>query len=329
MVTHNSGLPRNSPADIDFAKQVDKWLLTKKNQGSIQSAAKEDFITSLKFISKPYPEYQFLNQHIRHYSNLGYGLLGLGLERAAKTEYTTYILSKICDPLKLSNTGFGTVSTGNNPIANGYFYKGDEEGFIRTPDYYSNSMVYAGGMYSTASDLAKFISAQFDDDNPILSAKSKRMMQRLGIGWLRSYPFIMHEGSMLGTRSEIILNPELRIGWAVLTNTTDFSFDRINEYIASLIVPLYVKEPVADPEKYVGTYKLEGGYDSLKIYLKGGELYSTYLEDALPDEPLSFSGNNSLTAAGCDGHDIRYNFIVGSQSEIKALNLNQLMWIKR
>lgn len=328
LATHNSGLPRNSPADLGFAKQVDNWLLTKKDEGPIQSATKEDFIASLKSLSKQYPDYQFLKQDSRHYSNLGYGLLGLSLERAAGIKYEKYILSNICTPLDLSNTGFGTISKENNPIAKGYFYKSNEEGFIKTPDYYSNSLVYAAGMYSTALDLAKFISTQFDEDSPILTGKSRRMMQQLGIGWLRNYPFIMHEGSMLGARSEIIFNPELRIGWAVLTNTTDFPFNRINDYIAGLIVPLYVKKPITDPEKYVGTYILKG-YDSLEIYLKDGNLYSTYLHDILPDQPLTFSGNNSLTAKGKDGHDIRYNFIAGSGEEIIALDLNQLLWVKQ
>ncbi|SKB38252.1 CubicO group peptidase, beta-lactamase class C family [Parapedobacter luteus] len=189
LATHNSGLPRNAPADIEFAKQVDNWLLTKMEQGPIQSASKKAFITSIKFVTRQYPEYQFLNQGTRRYSNLGYGLLGMGLEKAAETEYEQYILSNICTPLQLYDTGFGTVGSESNPIAKGYFYRGDKEGFIRTPDYYPNSMVYAAGMYSTAADLAKFISAQFDDNSPVLSGKSRRMMQQLGIGWLRAYLF--------------------------------------------------------------------------------------------------------------------------------------------
>ncbi len=328
LATHNSGLPRNSPADVDFAKQIDKWLLSKNDLGPIQSATMEAFIRSLQYVDKEHPEYRFLNGNTRHYSNLGYSLLGLGLERAAATGYEEYVLSKICKPLKLSDTGFGTFSSGENTIAKGYFYAGEEEGFIKIPDYYPNSMVYAGGMYSTASDLAKFISSQFDENNPILSGKSLRMMQRLGIGWLRNYPFIVHEGSMLGARSEIIFNPELKIGWVVLANTTDFQFNRINDYIAELIVPMFIKKPVTEPQKYVGTYVLEGGFDSLKIYLKDGNLYSTYLDEILPDQPLVFSGNNSLTVAANGGHEIHYRFNVGSRSEITSLNLNQLRWIK-
>lgn len=329
LATHNSGLPRNSPADIGFAKQVDKWLLTKKEKGAIQSASKEEFIRSLQFVSKNNPDYQYLSQDRRHYSNLGYGMLGLALERAAGMDYQEYILSKICKPLNLTNTGFGTFSSEGNTIAKGYHYTGDGGGFIQAPDYYPNSMVYAAGMYSSASDLAKFVSAQFSDHSPVLSGKSTRMMQQLGIGWLRPYPFIVHEGSMLGARSEIIFNPELKIGWVILANTTDFQFNRINDYIAALIVPLLVSKPITDQEKFVGTYTLEGGYDSLTIYQKDGKLYSTYLQDSLPGQPLTFSGNNSLKAAGLNGHDIHYTFIVGPLSEVKGLNLNQLMWVKQ
>ena len=42
----------------------------------------------------------------RHYSNLGYSILGIALERAAKTDYATYIIKNICKPLKMNNTGF-------------------------------------------------------------------------------------------------------------------------------------------------------------------------------------------------------------------------------
>ncbi|SKB38242.1 hypothetical protein SAMN05660226_01050 [Parapedobacter luteus] len=134
---------------------------------------------------------------------------------------------------------------------------------------------------------------------------------------------------MLGARCEIVLNPDLKIGWVVLVNTTDFQFNRINDYIAGLVVPQYIEKPVTEPEKYVGTYTLEGGYDSLKIYLKDGRLYSTYLEKVLPDLPLSFSGSNSLKAVGYDGHAMEYQFTTGPGSAIKALTLNQLMWIKQ
>ncbi len=329
LATHNAGLPRNSPADINFARQVDRWLITKENATPIQSSESEDFIKSFSSVTKQYPAYEFLPQHSRHYSNFGYGLLGLSLERAAGEDYEDYVVSNICAPLGMKDTGFGTVYTATNPVAKGYFYQNDSVGFIRTPDYYPHSMIPAAGMYSTARDLARFISAQFDGADGVLSSKNRRMMQQLGIGWMRNYPFVLHEGSMLGARAEIIFNPELRIGWVILTNTTDFPFNRINDYIASLMVPLYTKKPVVDLEKYVGTYALDGGYGELEIYLKGGKLYSSYLTDLLPESELSLSADNSLTMKGKNGYQLRYEFVLDGKNKIKALALNQLLWIKQ
>jgi CubicO group peptidase (beta-lactamase class C family) len=329
LATHNSGLPRNSQADIEFAKQADSWMLTKKEMASIKAPSMVEFIKSLRLASKEYPDYEFKPQDTRQYSNMGYALLGLGLGRAAKASYQESILNRICRPLHLTNTGFGTVSDQDNVLATGYSYLTNEKKFIKTPIFYANAMVPAAGMYSTATDLAKFISAQFNAENGVLSEKSVRMMQSLGIGWQRAYPYVKHEGAMLGSRTEIVIHPKLELGWAVLTNVTDFDFNRINEYVASLVLPLFAERPVSDLNQYVGTYSLVDGADSIKLYVKDGKLYSTYLEHVLPLQPLIFSGNNSLKSSGLNGHEINYNFLTDKHSNILVLNLSQLMWIKQ
>jgi CubicO group peptidase (beta-lactamase class C family) len=329
LATHNAGLPRNSQADIEFAKQADTWMLTNKEMAYIKAPSMVEFIKSLGLASREYPEYEFKSQDTRQYSNMGYALLGLGLGRAAKIGYQGAVLNRIFRPLHLNNTGFGTVSNQDNVLATGYSYSNKEQKFIKTPDYYANAMAPAGGIYSTATDLAKFISAQFNAENGVLSEKSIRMMQSLGIGWQRSYPYVKHEGAMLGARTEIVIHPKLELGWAVLTNVTDFDFTRINDYVSSLVLPLFAEKPVSDLNQYVGTYSLVGGADSIKLYLKDGKLYSTYLEHVLPLQPLIFSGNNSLKSSGLNGHEINYNFITDENSKISVLNLSQLMWIKQ
>ncbi len=156
---------------------------------------------------------------------------------------------------------------------------------MKTPVFKPNSALYAGGMYSTATDLAKFISFQFEnnsvDANKILSDDNKAMMQAFNIGWKPSYPFVTHEGAMLGYRCEIAFNPEMKIGWVILTNTTDFDFSRLNDYISRLILPIYSKKSISDLNKFTGTYQLSGGYGSLEIYLRNDSLYSTYLQNVL------------------------------------------------
>ncbi|MGX5817687.1 serine hydrolase domain-containing protein [Chitinophaga lutea] len=329
LATHMSGLPRNSAADIGFAKQADAWMLTGKSRGPIAGATTEEFLRSLGSVVREHSAYEILPQDTRHYSNMGFALLGLALGKAANTGFEESLLNRVCRPLNLDNTGFGTVSKGDIVIARGYSYRESDQTFVKTPDFYANAMAPASGMYSTAKDLATFISAQFKEDNGVLSSKGVRMMQALGIGWQRSYPFVKHEGAMLGSRSEIVVHPGLEVGWVILTNTTDFEFSRFNEYIAGLILPLFAEPPVTDTDQYTGTYMLEGGKESIRIYSENGKLYSTYLEDILPRHSLSVAGNHALKYKGPNGRDISYMFLTDGRSKIVALKLSQLVWTKR
>jgi hypothetical protein len=154
------------------------------------------------------------------------------------------------------------------------------------------------------------------------------MMQALNIGWRPSFPFVTHEGSMLGYRCEIAFSPEIKIGWVILTNTTNFDFLRMNEYISRLIVPHYSKPAVHDMKKYTGIYRLPGSYDSLEISLKNDSLYSSYLKDALPETPLTPAGSNRFNGKQKGGYGIGYEFISDGKAGIKALVMGQLMWEK-
>jgi CubicO group peptidase (beta-lactamase class C family) len=206
LATHTSGLPRNSPADIAFTKQIDKWMLAGVKYASITPATNKEFLRSLPFIKKEYPEYELQSYGDRRYSNMGYSLLGIALERAAKKGYGYYVATNICKPLKMDNTGFDTENPENTKLAKGYYYADSLKNFVETPVFKSNAALYAGGMYSTAADLAKYISFQFDDGaqaNTVLSRENRAMMHTFKIGWKPSYPFVVHEGSMLGYRCEV------------------------------------------------------------------------------------------------------------------------------
>ncbi|WP_165305014.1 serine hydrolase [Pedobacter sp. SYP-B3415] len=328
LLTHSSGLPRNAGADVGFARQVQEFQLTGRVRGQIQAATQSEFLRSLRKIPRPYAAYEFLPVDSRHYSNMGYTLLGIGLGRAARANFEDAVMSEICKPLGMADSGFGTVSSSTNTIATGYSYNNNTVSYIRTPDFIVHASTPAAGMYSTGRDLAKFISAQFPRQQNLLSQHTIRMMQSLGIGWQRAYPFVKHEGAMLGARTEVVIHPGHQLGWAVLTNVTDFEFNRLNDYIASLLLPLFTKPPVLDMNDYVGDYYLEGRTDTLRIYQKDGKLYSTYLEDILPDEPLNWAGANTLKATGTNGHPVIYNFVAVA-GKICLLNLDQLTWVKK
>lgn len=330
LATHTSGMPRNTPADVFFAKQIDRWMLNRTDYASLEPSSKKELLQSLQYIKKVYPEYQLLSYGDRQYSNLGYSMLGIALERAAKQDYSAYIVNNICKPLQMNSSGIGTESFGSTVLAKGYYFDDNLQQFLKTPVFHSNSALYAGGMYATARDLAKYISFQFDTSaaaNNILSLKNRRMMQSLRIGWKPSYPIVLHEGGMLGYRCLVAFYPDLEIGWVILTNTTDFEFDKMNEYIGKLVSPVY-KKPSPGMEKFVGTYRLQGGYDSLRIYVKDSQLYATYLEEELTVQPLQARGNNRFKAQTRGSYSIGYDFVADNTGRINALVLGQLTWVK-
>ncbi|HYJ38502.1 MAG TPA: hypothetical protein VEV87_07780, partial [Chitinophagaceae bacterium] len=149
------------------------------------------------------------------------------------------------------------------------------------------------------------------------------------IAWKPSYPLVFHEGHILGYRSIVTFNPELKLGWVVLTNTNDFEFSRLNEYFHQLLSPIYYKKPVSDLKQYTGIYQLEGGYDQMEIYLGNDSLYSNYLKEVLPKAPLISTGNNRFKAQGKGNYNIGYEFIQDENGEIRMLNLGQLKWVKK
>lgn len=330
LATHTSGLPRNSPADIQFTKQIDRWLGGGQNNQPIQAASRQEFLRALQHIQKGNPEYELLGYGDRRYSNWGYSLLGLALERAANVKYADYIVSRICQPLGMNNTLFTGRAAKAEDAVKGYYYVDSTGTFTGVPEFRPNSAQPAGGLYSSAADLARFISFQFSGGKAdVLSGKNRAMMRAFGIGWKQSFPFVTHEGAMLGYRCEIVLDPAAKVGWAILTNTTDFDFSRMNQYISQLVLPAFSRKPAPGPDQFAGTYHLSGDFDSLRIFLKDGQLYSTYLADELPVLPLTPAGPNRFKASTRTMYTIGYEFITGENGEIEAVNMGQLKWYKQ
>ncbi|MCR8856881.1 beta-lactamase family protein [Bacillus pseudomycoides] len=95
------------------------------------------------------------------YSNTGYVLLGILIEKVTGNSYAEEIENRIIEPLELSNTflpGNSSVIPGTNH-ARGYFQP-DGASELKDVTYYNPSIgSSAGDMISTADDLNKFFSS--------------------------------------------------------------------------------------------------------------------------------------------------------------------------
>jgi CubicO group peptidase (beta-lactamase class C family) len=74
------------------------------------------------------------------------------------------------------HSGFLDEPDVKGQAATGYRYNATTGTTNPVPYFIPNSVIYAGGMYLTARDMSKFISAQFDNGR-MLSNESKARMR--------------------------------------------------------------------------------------------------------------------------------------------------------
>ncbi|MDE7429845.1 MAG: beta-lactamase family protein, partial [Lachnospiraceae bacterium] len=120
------------------------------------------------------------------YSNDGFTLLEIVVERVSGESFTDYVENHISKPLKLENTGTGVKMYGSKNTAK--IFVG---GVPYDTDY---CMAFgSGGIMSTASELCEFGAAFFKGDETLLGQSSKDEMQKnnardkyenaFGLGW--------------------------------------------------------------------------------------------------------------------------------------------------
>ena len=160
------------------------------------------------------------------YSNTGYALLALIVERASGRSFAAFLRERIFSPLHMNNTvayeqGISTVSN----RAFGYTMK---EGAWTRKDQSSTSAVLGdGGIYSSIDDLAKWDAALYD--GRLLSDASRRLAftphtptddpnVEYGFGWRITGEIVWHSGETSGFRNVIIRYPKRRLTVVLLTN---------------------------------------------------------------------------------------------------------------
>ncbi|RSS66034.1 serine hydrolase [Streptomyces sp. WAC06614] len=170
-----------------------------------------------------------------HYSNLGAGLLGLGLARRAGTTYEELITEHICAPLGMTDTAVSVAGTRPGRLAQGH------DGRRRpTPPWHLADLVGAGGLWSTATDLVTYVRAQLDGvdgDGGAELGEAIRLSRevehrtnrfiRKHLGWAAHHLHprqgghlqIWHNGGTGGFSSFAGFDPETGTAVVVLSNT--------------------------------------------------------------------------------------------------------------
>ena len=140
LATHTSGLSRLPPGMRWSALTRPRDPYAGYSAGRLVRAARRSLAAS----SRP---------NAYAYSNYGYGLLGYLLGQAAGSSYQALATERICGPLGLADTTFEVPSAARDRLAPGHA-RGRA-----VPGWHMAALAAAGGLHSTAADLAKLLRA--------------------------------------------------------------------------------------------------------------------------------------------------------------------------
>jgi CubicO group peptidase (beta-lactamase class C family) len=180
------------------------------------------------------------------YSNLGVGLLGHVLERAAGKSYEELLKQYLLEPLGMNDTRITLGPDQQARLATGYK---EEDPTRRAADWDTGCLAAAGALVSTVPDLARFLALQLRaghaDVVPVAGGTltelhtaqqlAKDWKSACGLGWyLQHYEgqgdLVWHNGGLDGFASWVSFLPRFQVGVIVLTNCGR-SVDRLGQWL--------------------------------------------------------------------------------------------------
>jgi D-alanyl-D-alanine-carboxypeptidase/D-alanyl-D-alanine-endopeptidase len=285
LAAHTSGLP---VIPANFWKKGDKIYdanVGGRRWGEYSERQLDDYFAN------PAPAIGESGKYV--YSNLGAGLLGLALSRAAKKPLSDLIVERVCKSLGMESTSFSLELSGSGHDADG-------EPVDAWP---AGESVLSGAfaLRSTCSDMLKFARANLDPgSSPMKEALSLAQqprseinaIEKTGLGWKgNKYGVIYTAGVTGGFRCTMYLHPQTKTAVVLMANTqvagvaggraTQFdvlggSLLNVTLNVAPLAIdfPSPAKADSSTFEDYVGHYRPENGDEdpSFPIRVDDGKL---------------------------------------------------------
>ena len=169
------------------------------------------------------------------YSNSGYALLALIVERASGETFASFLRDRIFHPLDMNDTvafeeGISTVPH------RAYGYSRTAEGWTRTDQSTTSAVLGDGGIYSSIDDLAIWDAALYTDDRLRIAFEPATATNdpntRYGFGWRITEDSLWHTGETRGFRNVILRYPARKLTVVILTNRNEGEPYRIAKEVA-------------------------------------------------------------------------------------------------
>jgi CubicO group peptidase (beta-lactamase class C family) len=267
LLTHTAGLP-NFTGFPEYSKTM-----------MVASPPSE---TVKRFADKPL---EFEPGSRMKYSNSGYVLLGLIVEKAAKQSYAAYLEENVFGPLGMRDTGYDMAAEVLARRASGYERRGSK---MENASWIDMTIPHgAGALYSTTLDLVKW-DAALDAGKLLTPENFKRMYtpvkNNYAYGWnvveRDGVRTIMHSGGINGFATMILRVPERKLVVVTLSNALPSQAGKLGNDLLKLALgqsvevpkePATVRVPVDVLRQYVGEYVLRPDF-ILTVTLDGETL---------------------------------------------------------
>jgi len=204
LATHTSGLPRLSPSHVAGTPDPYAFL-------TAEAALHELRIS-------PHPRLPAEHE----YSNFGFQILGLALERATGTPFAVLLSQRINTPLAMPHTGVGNAAQA--PLLQGH-----RAGEAVRP--WTRHLAGAGGVVTTADDMARYLYACLVPARSPLGPAIELAQQphhhidqlrSVGLGWALGPPgYLGYSGGTSGFRSMLGIKTTDQHAAVILANAAD------------------------------------------------------------------------------------------------------------
>lgn len=244
------------------------------------------------------------------YSNSGYQLAAMIVERVSKQKLPDFVAERILKPLGMTKTGyrddFQRITPGR---AQAYSRSGDGPWRINMPMMNAHG---GGGMLTTVGDWLKW--------NAMLDARTwnaglvdaletrgdlsggRKSNYALGLqhGSYKGNRHVSHTGATAAYRTVLVRFPDKKVSIAVMCNGTAPDSSGVAYSIADEILGPFpdsppntvASGPVQQPEKYVGLWKNHRNKTATRIAVNNGELrFGNTPIRAMPDGSMLLGGS--------------------------------------
>ena len=177
------------------------------------------------------------------YNNADYIILGKIVEKLYGKDFDTVLQERILRPLRMTQSGMMYQREIIRNLANTYLKPGDKAPLINDMPVYMENWYAAGGMYSTATDLARFADALYGSSK-LLKPETRKLMLTAGLDeygyglWVRdmkirgkSQLVAQRPGSIMGTNTLLLRYTGDNLTVVILSNTNLTDIDEFGFFV--------------------------------------------------------------------------------------------------